>query len=318
MSLRHDGVLRLGYVRIALGAADPAAVRRFYTEVLGLIEEAGGDRRLYLRCWHEAFPYSLVIDLDAPAGLVEVGLQVRDDAALERAGERASAAGARVQREAAGALAGMGPSTRVLAPGGLVLRLYAELPQVGYVVGFDSPHWVTPRALRATPAPLFLNHVGVTVDDVEAAVGFLTGALDFAVSERLEDSADGALVSALAFRMSKEVGGQEIALYRGPAGRLHHVAFTREDPGDLLIDGQYLGEAGVVSEPYGPTWQSYGRTFSLHFRDPFGVRLELCAGGRNLPCHPGLQPVVWDTGELARALSWYDGTLDAGFLEPCL
>ena len=39
-------------------------------------------------------------------------------------------------------------------------------------------------------------------------------------------------------------------------------------------------EAGVDIDRYGPTRQSYGKTFSLHCLDPFGVRLELCAGAR--------------------------------------
>ena len=37
-------------------------------------------------------------------------------------------------------------------------------------------------------------------------------------------SSDGRLLSAQLFRMSKEVGGQELALFPGPAGALHHLS----------------------------------------------------------------------------------------------
>jgi catechol 2,3-dioxygenase len=137
------------------------------------------------------------------------------------------------------------------------------------------------------------------------------------VSERIE-AADGRLLSALLFRMSKEVGGQELALFPGPAGALHHIAFTREDPNDILVAGMYLREAGVDIDRYGPTRQSYGKTFSLHCRDPFGVRLELCAGGRVTEVHSEFEPVVWDEAELGKALSWYDRDLQSAFLEPSL
>ena len=118
--------------------------------------------------------------------------------------------------------------------------------------------------------------------------------------------------------MSKEVGGQELAVFPGPAGRLHHIAFTKEDPNDILVAGVYLREAGVDIDRYGPTRQPYGKTFSLHCLDPFGARLELCAGGRVTEVHSEFEPVVWDEAQLGKALSWYDRDLHTAFLEPSL
>jgi catechol 2,3-dioxygenase len=318
MALKHQGIHRLGYVRLAL--ADPRLLRAraFYCEQFGLLESRRGPGRLYLRCWHEPFAYSLVLDEAADNRLVEIGFQVRDAADLARLAAAITAAGVAVEQAAAeAALEGLGESIAFAVPGGPRLRLYADMAQPGYVTGYDSPDWVTPRALRGTPAPFFLNHAGVCVRDPQAAVEFLTGVLGFVVSERIE-AADGRLLSALLFRMSKEVGGQELALFPGPAGALHHIAFTREDPNDILIAGMYLREAGVDIDRYGPTRQSYGKTFSLHCLDPFGVRLELCAGGRVTEVHSEFQPVVWDEAELGKALSWYDRDLHEGFLEPSL
>ena len=147
---------------------------------------------------------------------------------------------------------------------------------------------------------------------------FLTQALGFVISERIDSDDGQRLLSALVFRMQKEAGGQELAIFPGPAGRLHHIAFTKEDPNDILIDGQYLREAGVNIDIYGPTRQSYGKTFSLHFHDPFGVRLELCAGGRITEVHPEFEAVRWTESQLGKALSYFDRDLQAAFLQPSL
>nr|ART38817.1 G336 [uncultured bacterium] len=69
---------------------------------------------------------------------------------------------------------------------------------------------------------------------------------------------------------------------------------------------------------YGPTRQSYGKTFSLHFHDPFGVRLELCAGGRITEVHPEFEAVRWTESQLGKALSYFDRDLQAAFLQPSL
>ena len=318
MALKHRGIHRLGYVRLALADARLKRAEDFYCRQFGLLESRRGPGRLYLRCWHEPFACSLVLEEAAGNRLVEIGFQVRDAGDLERLAAAIEAAGTAVEHTAAGAaLEGLGASIAFTVPGGPRLRLYADMAQPGYVTGYDSPDWVTPRALRGTPAPFFLNHAGVCVSDPPVAVNFLTGVLGFVVSERI-DAADGRLLSALLFRMSKEVGGQELALFPGPAGALHHIAFTKEDPNDILLAGMYLREGGVDIDRYGPTRQSYGKTFSLHCRDPFGVRLELCAGGRVTEVHSEFQPVVWDEAELGKALSWYDRDLQAGFLEPSL
>ena len=318
MALKHRGIHRLGYVRLALADERLKRAEAFYCGQFGLLESRRGPGRLYLRCWHEPFAYSLVLDEAADSRLVEIGFQVRDESDVARMADQVAAAGISVTHHAAGAeLEGLGASIAFTVPGGPRLRLYADMTQPGYVTGYDSPDWVTPRALRGTAAPFFLNHAGVCVSDPQAAVAFLTGVLGFVVSERIE-AADGRLLSALLFRMSKEVGGQELALFPGPAGALHHIAFTKEDPNDILVAGMYLREAGVDIDRYGPTRQPYGKTFSLHCRDPFGVRLELCAGGRGTEVHREFEPVVWDEAELGKALSWYDRDLQAAFLEPSL
>jgi catechol 2,3-dioxygenase len=319
--LRPNGIVRLGYVRVSLGDVDAATVREFYGSVVGLLcDRRSTDERSLFRCWHEAHPYSFVVEHGAPRRLIEVGFELAADDDLAPIAERVAALGVDAQRSSSQAsLPGMGASLVCEVPGGgFIVRVYAPLTEPhAYAVGHESPDWVTPRELRATPAPMFLNHVGVVVPDPARAVAFLTKALGFVASERVEGDG-GALVSALLFRMSRDAGGQEIALFRGASAGLHHVAFTKEDCNDILLDGQYLAQANVRIDPLGPTRQPYGKTFSLYFYDPYGLRLELCSGGRITEVHPEFEPVVWSEAGFHRALSLYDECIPEGFLDACL
>lgn len=318
MTLKHTGIHRLGYVRLAMEDLDTA--RRFALETLGMIEHLPGNGdpdpdRVYLRCWHEAQAYSYILERGMPR-LIEIGFQVRDANDLEAATARVRQAEVAVTDEPGDAvLADLGPSISFVAPAGPTLRLFAEQVVPGYAVGAKAPHWNVPRELRATPAPLYLTHVGVTTPDPELVIGFLTQVLDFGVSERITTDDATRVLSALLFRTNN---GQDLALFPGESVRLHHVAFAKEDEVDVLRDGSLLREDGVRLDLFGPTRQSYGRTFSLHFFDPCGVRLELCAGGRFSELHPGFQPVTWTESNLARALAFYDDVENKEFLVPSL
>jgi catechol 2,3-dioxygenase len=142
--------------------------------------------------------------------------------------------------------------------------------------------------------------------------------LGFLTSEKIVDE-KGKTISALLFRMAKNVGGQEIAIYPGAEVKLHHIAFTKEDSSDIMSDGYFLRSDGIELDLLGPLRQPYGNTFSVHFFDYCGVRLELCAVGRMTEVHPEIQPVVWSKSNLREALSYYDEALvPEEFFMPCL
>jgi len=319
MALKHRGILQLSYVRIGLADSRLTISRAFYKETLGLLETHVAPRQACFRCWHEAQQFSLVIDETPENGLIEIGLQVRDDQDLDTIQARVEAAGVKVERTAADeALTGVSASISFDIPSGQTLRLFADSRVLGFVTGHDSPDWNTPRQLRGTPAPLYISHVAVTAPDPDATIDFLKDVLDFRLSEVMTTDDGSRTLAGLLFRMSKDVGGQEISIFPGEAGGLHHIAFTKEDASDILTDGQYLREDGVDIDLYGPTRQSFGKTFSLHFFDPMGVRLELCSGGRVTENHPEFVPVHWTESNLNKALSFYDSQLNEAFLKASL
>ncbi len=318
MTLVHRGVQRLGYVRIGLEDAAFAKSRDFYTRQLGLLETASSADRLMYRCWHEPYQCTLVIERAATPGLVEIGLQLRDEGdvgayqrKIQEAGTATTAAGADVVMQ------GLGRSFSFELPAGPRLRLFADLRQTGYVTGYISPDWVAPRAMRGTPAPLHLNHIAFTSPDPERCMEACRSLLGFYVSEQIVEE-DGRVVSALLFRMMKNVGGQELAIFPGDSVKLHHIAFSKEDSSDILADGTNLRCDRVDIDLLGPLRQPYGNTFSLYFRDPSGVRLELCSGGRMTEAHPDFQPVSWSARNIKKALSYYDEEMGDEFLQPSL
>jgi catechol 2,3-dioxygenase len=318
MALEHRGINRLGYVRLAV--EDLELARRFALDTLGMLEHTPRspepDRdRVYLRCWHEAQAYSYILERGAPR-LVEIGFQVRDEDELEAVADRIRAAGVAVtEHPEFEPLADIAESVTFTVPAGPVLRLFDEQDLPGYSVGGSGPDWNVPRRLRATPAPMFLTHVGITTPDPEAAIAFLIEILEFGVSELITDDEGTRTLSALLFRTNN---GQDLALFPGEAVRLHHVAFAKEDETDILRDGTLLRQEGVRMDLFGPTRQSYGRTFSLHFFDPCGIRLELCSGGRFSELHPQFQPVRWTESNLDKALAFYDTVENKEFLTPSL
>ncbi|MBS1188313.1 MAG: hypothetical protein H6R10_105 [Rhodocyclaceae bacterium] len=313
MAIKHKGITRIGFVRLGLKDPGLREAKKFYTETLGMLPTASAPGQLQLRCWHEPYQFSLVIDESDAHRLAEIGFQVRDDADLEGFAARLAQGDIQVARHEAGDIPGLGRSISFAIPGGQRVRLFAELAQLGYETGFETPDWVTPKRVRGTPAPQFLNHVGICVPHPKETIAFLKEYLGFYASEVIEDD-QGDPVSALLFRMTKNVGGQELAVFPGAAGKLHHIAFTKDDASDILLDGQYLRNDGVTLDSFGPTRHPYGNTFSLHFFDPFGVRLELCSGGRMAEPHPEFKPVIWSESNLGTALSYHDELDTAPFL----
>ena len=318
MALIRRGIHRLGYAWIAVKDSRLLKTREFYTQEMGLLETGVEPNRIAFRCWHEPYKFSFVVDHSDTPGLVEIGLHVRDDEDLANFQRQLTTAGVAVERAAAGeVLQGLGTSIAFEVPAGPRVRLFAKMHLSGYVTGYEGPDWVAPKALRNTAAPLNINHVAFTSPDPARASAFFAEQLGFLTSEKIVD-ANGKTVSSLLFRMAKNVGGQEVAIYPGQAVGLHHVAFTKEDASDVMADGYYLRSDGVEMDLLGPLRQPYGNTFSLHFHDRTGIRLELCSGGRMTDVHPEFQPVVWSKGNLRAALSYYDeGLVPEEFFLPC-
>ena len=314
MALKHKGVLRLGYVRVAVREFEKSV--DFLTDSLGLLradEMDGQADRAFLRCWHEPQAFSYVLEA-GDDGLTEIGLQVRDEQDLDEARSAVEDVGISVADDPSNEpLANLGRSVRFEVPSGPRVRLYASQSAPGPSVGNKAPHWNPPRSLRATPAPMFLTHLGITTPEPGAVVGFFQDVLGFGLSEVIRSDDGAEILSGLLFRSSS---GQDIAVFPGDRSELHHIAFMKHDAVEILRDGTYLREDGAEIDLFGPTRQPYGRTFSLHFLDPNGIRYELCAGGRFAELHPSFKAVEWTESNVRRAFSSHASVENDAFYRP--
>ena len=297
------GVLRLSHVELRVTDLELAAA--YYTEVLGLLEVAQDDDRVYLRCWDEQDHHSVVLRAHPTPGLEHLSFKVERPEDLEALAAAAAGHGCPVRRLAAGEELGQDQAVRIEAPTGHQVELVHTMTRVGSLLPRVNPP-PEPPDLHGIHPPR-LDHVQVTAEDVGQATAFFTEVLGFRVTERLV-ARSGALLGAW---LERSHTPNDVAITRGPGGGFHHVAFWVDDWDHLRRAADALAHNGVHIEA-GPTRQGITRALSMHFFDPFGNRNEVFTGGYRVD--PDDEPVTWTEEEIGRAFFHYRGQLDPRFL----
>src|SRR3954470_5700671 len=91
-----DRILRLQHVQIRV--PDLELCTAYYTEVLGLIETAHEQDRVFLKCWDEHEHHSVVLRQAPTYGLDHMSFKVADRADLDHYADRVEAYGLGVKR----------------------------------------------------------------------------------------------------------------------------------------------------------------------------------------------------------------------------
>src|ERR1700679_2674727 len=94
-----DRILRLQHVEIRV--PDLELCTAYYTEVVGLIEVAHEEGRVFLKCWDEHEHHSVVLRQAPTYDVDNMSCKVAEAADLEHYAERVEAAGIAVKRLAA-------------------------------------------------------------------------------------------------------------------------------------------------------------------------------------------------------------------------
>lgn len=118
---------------------------------------------------------------------------------------------------------------------------------------------------------LDLNHAVLFVDDLDAAVGFYTGVLDFSVAAN-EERMRAKFLRAPGSDNHHDLGLFETPTAKPPRGSvgLYHLAWQVDRIEDLAVVRDRLAEAGQL------TGQSHhGATISLYGADPAGNEFEV-------------------------------------------
>jgi catechol 2,3-dioxygenase len=297
-------ILRLSHVEIKVPDLELATA--YYTEVLGLIETAREPERVYLKCWDEHQHHSVVLTYAPAYGLAHMSWKVESLEDLDYYAARLEDAGIAVKRMQ-GLEVGLGGGTvvRFETPSGHLMELIHGMEQVGNLLPLTNP---PPRPLGLVGiAPPRIDHIFITVEDVNGMTRFLQDVLDFHLTEQVVGD-DGFQIATW---LEVSHSSHDIALVTGPDGGLHHFAFWVDDWNDIRTASDVLAYHGVRIET-NPTRHGATRGHCIYFFDPAGNRNEVFTGG--YWADPDEPPITWTEGEMGRALFYYDGVVNQRFL----
>ncbi len=303
--MSFTGVMRPGHCSIRVMEMEPALTH--YVEHLGLIkthEDAQG--RVYLKAWDEHDLFSIVLrEADSP-GMDYLAFKVHDTASLDRLEADLRAYGATVERIPAGELTGCGHRIRFQIPSGHQLELYADKQCVGNGLGYRNPDpW--PEGLKGMKANRF-DHCLLYGPRIPDVADLFTNVLGFALTEKVV-TPDSTMIGAF-FSCSNKAHDIAFIEYPEP-DKFHHASFMLNTWEEVLHAADIMGMKGI-SIDIGPTRHGITRGRTIYFFDPSGNRNEVFCG--DYTWYPDREPIIWDAGELGKAIFYHDRKLNENFL----
>lgn len=247
---------RLGFCR--LQCPDIAATTAFYRDLVGLDVHERADGTVWLRCSDK--PYDIVL-VSGPAGLTGAGFELESDADLDRAFTR---------------LDKLGTDVRWLSPASCsALELGRALSFSDPVSALECTFYAGQAKATAPYVPARtqiarLGHLVLNVQDLPAAHRFWADALGFAVSDRVEGTAEW-------LRCWPNPLHHSLALLQHSANTLHHINFMVTDIDDI---GQAMNRMKQADVPivFGPGRHLPSTSIFLYFLDPDGNTNEFSFG----------------------------------------
>ena len=290
-----DRILRLQHVEVRV--PDLELCTAYYTEVVGLIEVAHEEGRVFLKCWDEHEHHSVVLRQAPTYGLDHMSFKVAEQGDLDYYTDRVEKAGIAVKRFAARELGpGWGEAIRFEAPSGHLVELVYGMEKVGNMLPLTNP---PPRPANLVGiAPPRLDHVFIMAEDVDGATAFFRDVLEFRLTEQILAN-DG---HQLATWLERSHTPHDIAIVTGPNGALHHFAFWLDDWNGIREAADLLAYNGVTID-VAPTRHGVTRGYTVYFFDPVGNRNEVFTGGYWVD--PDFEPITWTEEEMGRAMFYY-------------
>lgn len=298
------GILRLSHAELRV--PDLELSTAYYTEVVGLIETAREDDRVFLKGWDEQQHHSVILRYAPTYGLETLGFKVQDAADLDDLAGRIEAAGIAVKRFGVGELGpGSGETVRFTAGSGHVVDLVHAMEQVGNALPLHNPP-PEPQGMAGMHPPR-IDHIFLMCEDVDGITAFFVDVLGFRLTEQILADDGHQLITFL----ERTHTAHDIAFVTGPNGAFHHVAFWVDDWNDLRRSADICAYHGVRIDA-GPTRHGATRGWGLYFFDPAGNRNEVYTGG--YWADPDREPITWTEAEMGRAVFYYEGVVDQSFL----
>lgn len=289
MSVSSIRYQRLGYV--ALNVSDVENSLRFYTDLVGLSSERLGENVL-LRCSGRRF--DMLLTSGGVPGLKRLGWQMESDDALNAAREEFAKDGLRVTavpKKETDRL-GLSEAFRISEPTtGAIFEFYVDMaPAAG---PFAPTHTKIAR----------LGHVVVNTTDREGMEKFLTGRMNFRVSDRIDGMVSFMRCFPNPYHHSFGVGAS-------PKAGLNHVNFMVTDLDDVGRAHNRM-KAKNVPIVFGPGKHPPSESVFLYFLDPDGMTIEYSYGMEEFPEMAAREPRMMPA--TLASVDYWDGLPDPRF-----
>lgn len=281
-------IIRMSHIE--LGVTDLAASRKFYTEILGLVETEQVGDSIYLRGLEERNHHSFVLTkVDEPT-VIRLGFKVSSEADLDAI-------------EAHFALKGM--PTKWMEYFGQGRSLLTQDP-MGMPLDFCFEFAQVKRSLQDYGAycgchPQRIDHFNCFTPDVQASHDFWALDLGFHTTEYTKTEQGDDL---WAIWMQRKGNVHDMAFTNGNGPRLHHVALWVPTAMNIIHLLDLMATSGYLENiERGPGRHGISNAFFLYVRDPDGHRIEIYTSDY-LTVDPDFEPIEWDLRDPQRQTLW--------------
>ena len=266
---------------VAVGVEDLDAAAEFYRDVIGLVEVARREGRLYLSGGMSG-SYDLVLG-DWEPGVDHFAFSVEREDDIDEAVRRLRAAGVQPEDIDVAGDHGIARGVSFPLPSGHVVELVLESTPVSVA----GPATTAPR-FHGGIGPLKLDHVTLLCLDITATATFLLESLDFRITDTVQPVDDGPLGATFLRARDRH---HDIALLPtgGDAPELHHYSFAVPSGGEVIRVADVVASRGVPLDS-SPARHAVGGNLAVYFRDPFGTRVEVNTDMARI--HPAAKPRV--------------------------
>ncbi|HBI02657.1 MAG TPA: catechol 2,3-dioxygenase, partial [Paenibacillaceae bacterium] len=254
-------IMRLGRVQLRCPNWEKSV--HYYKNVLGLIETARDENHVYLKAWDERDHHSVILEKADSAGLDHLAFKVENAEDLDYYEKKLIEYGVQeVDRIPAGYRIAEGEAVRFRVPTGQLVELYHEIEVVGNGLPLVNPDpW--PDGLVGM-APPRLDHLLIAGDDVEGTSNLFMDVFGFNMAERLVTEEGEEYIATWLFKTNTP---HDLAVIKGPQGKVHHVGFWLDDWNEIRKAADLMAKNDVMIDA-GPTRHGITRGLTIYFFDP--------------------------------------------------
>lgn len=294
MPIRHPAgnppfnIVRTSHVE--LGVTDLAASRKFYTEILGLIETEQVGDSIYLRGLEERNHHSFVLTKSDKPVVKRLGFKVASEDDLDKIEDCFAAQGLAADWVTQH---GQGRSLLARDPFGMPLDFCYQFDQVERSLQKYGQY----RGCQ----PQRIDHLNCFTPDVQASHDFWALDLGFRTTEYTKTEEGDEL---WAVWMHRKGNVHDVAFTNGRGPRLHHVAIWAPTALHIIHLCDLMATTGYLANmERGPGRHGISNAFFLYVRDPDGHRVEVYTSDY-LAVDPDFEPVEWNLRDPQRQTLW--------------